>query len=237
MNPEELLAALTAVTETLRADVAKHCETMTAKYDAIDKKLDAKKKADEDGDDPTMAERTAADSLRSDMRVMQSQINDLVIKSPRARTAADRNAFADAQASADAVLRTHNEQADQPMSGEDLPSYLIRLHRPMLRHSKKWGKAELAVIARDSAVFNNVLAEIRADTLQAGLNPVDLKPFEHRMIKTESPGGHKITSFVGNGTIFKQMGRPPRYVKFIGGDDRYGRSAGGAVYAKGGELQ
>jgi hypothetical protein len=60
---------------------------------------------------------------------------------------------------------------------------------------------------------------------------VDLKPFEHRVIRTESAGGHKITSFVGNGTIFAQMSRPIRHFRSIGADPRYPQSAGGSVHA------
>lgn len=244
MDQEKLLEAI----NTLRADVVKHCETVVKHCDTIAAKQDkldgemkqlkadaAKKRKDDDGEDDTMAERTAADSerLSSDMRVLQSQVKDLIIRSPRALTQADRDAFADAQAKADAVLRVHNDRADQPMRGEQLVEYLIRLHRPMQRHSQKWGKAELATIAADRAVFNNVLAEIRADALQAGLNPPDLPPFQYREIKTESSAGHRISSFVGRGTIFKAMSRPIRFVESIGADDRYPRSAGGFVYAPG----
>ena len=77
-------------------------------------------------------------------------------------------------------------------------------------------EADLAVIAADSTTFGIALDAIRSDALHAGLNPVDLKPFEHRAMTQTSPGGHKITSFVGNGTIFKQLSRPVRHVGYIG---------------------
>lgn len=212
-NDQTLLEAVLA----LASDLAAHRQAVTERLDAVETKADnaiiaSKRKMDADPDD-VAAERTAADSVtRADLRVLQEQVNRLVTTQPRALTQADRDAFADAQAAADAVLRTHGETADQPMRGEELAAYLIRLHRPMLKHSKKWGKAELARIAADSAVFNNVLAEIRSDAYQAGLNPVGLPEFQHREIKTESPGGHRITTFVGNGTIFKQLSRPVRQV-------------------------
>jgi hypothetical protein len=113
-------------------------------------------------------------------------------------------------------MRTHNERAEPPMAGEDLINYQIRMHRKMQKHSAKWKGVELSLIAADRAALNNVLAEIRADAMQAGLNPVGLPLFQHREIVQESPGGHKIRSFVGNGTIFKQMSRPVRHVAFIG---------------------
>lgn len=227
-----LLEALTALADQFTA----HSKAVTERMDKIETKADNAiasigKRKDND-EDPEAAERVAADSaanLRSDLRVLQSQVNDLVIKAPRARTQADHDAYADTQAKADAVLRAHNERADMPMAGESLVDFKIRLHRPMLRHSRKWGKAELAVIARDSAVLDNVLAEIRADAYEAGIRPVDLPMFQHREIKSESPGGHRISTFHGNGTIFKQLARPARYVRSIAGDDRVPRTASGSV--------
>jgi hypothetical protein len=67
---------------------------------------------------------------------------------------------------------------------------------------------------------------IRADAVLAANNPVDLPRFVHREIKTESPGGHKITSFVGTGTMFAQLNRPGRKVTYIGTSKlREGQSA------------
>jgi hypothetical protein len=238
MTPEEMLAALTALTDKITADVAEKFAVVQAKCDALDekmKKADTKKKAD--GDDDAMAEQTAADRRadsvsRDQLQVLQRQVNDLVQKSPRARTQADNDAFADAQSKADAVLRTHNERASPPMQGEELADYLIRLHRPMQVHSARFAKAQLATIAADSTVFSNVLAQIRADAYEAGVRPVNLPLFQHREIKTESPGGHKISTFHGNGTIFAQMAAPVRRVIGIAGDNRYSRSGGGAVHVR-----
>jgi 8-oxo-dGTP pyrophosphatase MutT (NUDIX family) len=211
-----------------------------AKADAEEeekKKADAAKKRDGDGTDPEQvaadkkrkdaeekekeekekADAAKADSVpRSEFEKLQVQIADLSKRVPRAMTSSDRDAFADAQAKADAVLRTHGEHAEPPLSGEELIPYQIRLARKMQPHSKTWKSVDLSVIAADAASFNIALDGIRADALQAGLNPVDLKPFEHRKIVQESPGGHKITSWVGNGTFIKQMSRPVRHVGRIG---------------------
>jgi hopanoid biosynthesis associated radical SAM protein HpnH len=67
--------------------------------------------------------------------------------------------------------------------------------------------------------FDIALDGIRADAMQAGLNPVHLPEFQHRKIVKTSPGGHTITEFVGTGTIFKQMSRPVRHVAYIGTRD------------------
>jgi 8-oxo-dGTP pyrophosphatase MutT (NUDIX family) len=219
--------------DAAKADAAKkdaEDKDKDAKDDAA--KADAKKKADEDE-----AEKTAADKARKDAEDKEKEkadaakadsvpraefdklvanMSDLSKKLPRQMTAADRDAYADAQAKADAVLRTFNEHAEPPMSGEDIVAYNIRLARKMQPHSKTWKDVNLAVLAADSISFGIALDGIRADALQAGLNPVDLKPFEHRKITQMSPTGHTVTSFVGNGTIFKQMSRPVRHVGYIG---------------------
>jgi len=48
--------------------------------------------------------------------------------------------------------------------------------------------------------------------VEASLNPVGLQPFQYREFVQESPGGHKIKTFVGNGTFIKAMARPVRHV-------------------------
>jgi hypothetical protein len=231
MTPEELLKALGELTDGLRADMAKHCETMNAKYDAV---MDAvkKKKADDDGDDETMATRTAADSVsRAEFEATQAQLRALQIAQPARKSQATLDQFADLQAKADVAYRSLGESASPPMSGEGLIEYQIRLHRPLLKHSKKFKAAELAVIARDQSTLNSICDSVRADAVEAAMSPVGMPEFQHRMITEQMPTGHTVRRFVGNGTIFKQMSRPARHVRSIGADDRYPRSGGGQVFA------
>jgi hypothetical protein len=222
---EETLNAIKAIAKALRADmaanIAKLDEKCTALADSFDK---MKKKADEAGErgenenDMTrrgMAERVAADSVgAAEFSVLCREVADL--RKKVARPQADLNAYADAQAKADAVMIANGERAEPPMAGEDIIAYNIRLARKMQPHSKRWKGVELAIIAADSTAFNNVLAEIRSDATQAGLNPVGLPEFQHRKIVKQSPGGHTITEFVGPGTIFKMLSRPVRHVAYIG---------------------
>jgi hypothetical protein len=233
-----LVEIINGLVAAMKADFAAHCEKMDARYDALDakmKKSDAagmrRKKADEDG----MAEETAADSIsRGEFRAVQEQLNVLKVRDGMSldrQSQSTRDSYADAQAKADAVLRAHGESAAAPMSGEDIVAYQVRLHRPMLKHAKKFKNADLATIARDASTFAAVLDSVRADTYEAALNPVGLAPFVHREIKSESSGGHKITQFVGNGTIFKQLCRPARYVTSLNISDKFPRSAGGSFLA------
>jgi hypothetical protein len=238
MTPEELLAAVKAIAESLKTDLTESIAAIDKRCDAIaadvkkaadiagerDRGIDTSMRRDNDDRDPVgerqrLARQTAADS-RSDsigaaeFSVLCSQVADLRKKVATPQATLDK--FADVQAKADAVMRAHNERAEPWMAGEDLVAYKIRQHRPMQTHSAKWKGVELSAITGDSKAFEGILAEIRADALQAGLNPVGLPEFQHRKIVKQSPGGHTITEFVGTGTIFKQLSRPVRHVGYIG---------------------
>jgi hypothetical protein len=217
---EEQIAAMLAQMQTVAGEMKAHvdasCAAMGAKFDAAVGELQ-KKKSDATDPDGTMAEQVAADSVAVANSALASLAREVTgLKKQISRPMADLNAYADAQAKADAVLRTHCESAEPPMSGEDLVSYNIRLARKMQPHSKTWKGVDLRLIAADSQAFNIALDGIRADALQAGLKPVGLKEFEHRKIVKQMPGGHIMTEFVGTGTIFKMLSRPVRHVAYIG---------------------
>jgi hypothetical protein len=239
ISEEEMLAAVKAIAESLKSEMtgalAKLDEKCNAMSDAVAKmKADAvlstsqhmqndmtrrgTLKSDNDGKDPynTMAERTAADAVvgRAEMASLSRSIAELQRKTNRPMS--DLNAFADAQAKADAVFRIHGERAEPPMAGETLVDYNIRMHRKMQPHSPIWKNVNLNIIAADGIAFGNALEAIRADAVQAGENGSHLKPFDHKEITEVSRGGHRITRFVGNGSIFKQLSRPVRYVSYIG---------------------
>jgi hypothetical protein len=240
MTPEEMLAAITKIAEGLKTDMAAHCATLDAKYGEIadsvakmkadeagsrsveNKEMLQKSKKDNDGDD--MAEQVAADrraDSASDIRVANSLLAGLArdmnaLKKQVLRPMSDLNAYADVQSKCDTAFIANGERAEPPMAGEDIIAYNIRQHRKLQKHSPKWKGVDLGLIAADRQAFENVLTEIRADAVQAGTNPVGLPEFQHRKIVQESPGGHRITSFVGTGTIFKQLSRPVRHVAYIG---------------------
>ena len=211
---EETLNAIKAIAEALRSDmatsIAKIDEKCTALADSV-----AKLKADAAGDDLTMATRTAADSVDpAAFAALASSVADMQKK--QARPMKDLNAYADAQAKADSVMRALGSAAEPPMAGEDLVSYKIRIHRKMQPHSPRWKGVELQLIAADQVALDNVLGEIRADAMTAATSPVGMPEFQHRMITKTMPGGHIVHEFIGNGTIFKQLSRPVRHVAYIG---------------------
>jgi hypothetical protein len=235
MDFEKVLAALeifkTEVTGSL-AEMAKRCDSLDEKFLASQ----TKKLAADSTDD--LAEETAADGRRADavtrgeLEVVRAQLRDLQIKQPRAQTAADRNAFSDAQAKFDSTYRALGEGgAPPPMSSEALIDYQIRLARPIMKHSKQFAKVDLHTLARDVSTLESVLNSARADAYAVGISPVDMKPFVHRMIEETLPSGHVSRRFIGQGTCFAMQSAPVRRVLGIGSLEKgASRSAGGAVY-------
>lgn len=233
----EQLEKLLAMMNTLGAEIGEKFADMDKKHTALADSV-AKLSAKKDNEDD-MAEKTAADARhdsvgRGEFRALQERVNDVTIKQTDRRPA-DRDALAELQARADVAYRSLGDgAAPAPMQGETVVDYACRLHRPLQRHSKRFAKSELAVIARDPSTFNSVLEGIRSDAYEAGMNPVDLPMFQHREIKTESPGGHRITSFVGTGTFAAMMARAPKRVIGFHNEPRLGRpgvpnSSGGSI--------
>jgi hypothetical protein len=226
----KLILAMTELCNSLRSDVIKMCEKMDAKIDSVAKKADAvvatsmgmqndMRRRDNYTED-NLAEQTAADRARSDsvdpaaFASLSRSVGELTKK--MTRTSVDRNAVADLQAKADVAMRVHGDRAEPPMPGESTIDYSIRLARKMQPHSKAWKKVDLNLIAADQLALNNAIEQIRADCYAAGESTEGMQPFQHREITEVGPGGHRITRFVGNGSIFRQLSRPVRHVSYIG---------------------
>ncbi|WP_354259186.1 hypothetical protein [Bradyrhizobium sp. F1.13.3] len=126
MDPEQLKAFMDALDE-LRTGITGSVDAISKRCDAIAEDVKASRKSETAGErdrgiDGTMAERVAADGVGSaEFSVLCREVADLRKKVPRPQ--ADLNAFADVQAKADAVMRTHNERAEPPMAGEDIVAY------------------------------------------------------------------------------------------------------------------
>lgn len=217
---EATVQAIREIAEALRADLSGSIDALSKRCDALAGDVKANKKADEAGEgdrgvDGTMAERVAADSVDpAAFAALSSSVAEL--KKRQSRPMKDLDAYADAQAKADSVMRALGSAAEPPMAGEDLVSYKIRMHRKMQPHSPRWKGVELHLIAADQVALDNVLTEIRADAMTAATSPVGMPEFQHRMITKTMPGGHTVHEFIGNGTIFKQLARPVRHVGYIG---------------------
>ncbi|MET4801409.1 hypothetical protein [Bradyrhizobium sp. LB11.1] len=225
MNEEQLKTIMAALDElrTGFTAIAKRCDSLDAKLSKKDNEEEA-------------AERVAADSVsRAEFRALSDRVNGVTIKQME-RTPGDRDALAELQARADVAYRALGEgTAPAPHQGESVVDFACRIHRPLQKHSSRFAKSELAVIARDPATFNTVLDGIRSDAYQRGLNPVDLAPYIFREVKTQGAGGHQVTSFVGSrGTFIGAMARPVRKIVGFHNEPRLGRpgvpsSSGGAL--------
>jgi hypothetical protein len=238
-SQDEMLEAVKTLLDGLRSDLtgslAALDEKCTALSDSVAKmKADAivatsqgmqddmrrrgSLRSDETNPNNPYTEQTAADRAdsvgRAEMAVLARSVADL--KTKMTRTSVDRNAVADLQAKADQAMRVHGDRAEPPMPGESTIDYSIRLARKMQVHSKTWKKADLNLIAADQVALGAAIEQIRADCFAAGENTEGMKPFQHREITEIGPGGHRITRFVGNGSIFAQLSRPVRHVSYIG---------------------
>ena len=165
-----------AALDALKADVIESVGKIDAKCTALADSVSELKKADTpDGNEDTMAERVAADAVDpAAFAALASSVADM--RKKQARPMKDQDAFADAQAKADTVMRALGTRAEPPMAGEDLVNYKIRMHRKMQPHSLKWKGVELSLIAADHQALDNVLGEIRADAMEASMSPVGLPP-------------------------------------------------------------
>lgn len=111
----------------------------------------------------------------------------------------DENAFADAQARADAVYQQFGDAAPRPMRGETLVGYRIRLARGMQKHSEELKGIDLGAIARaDAAGFSMLEKRVYADAAKASRSHADIPIGTLREVTTKERGGAEKTVFYGD---------------------------------------
>lgn len=231
MDPEQLKAFMDAL-EGLRADIGKSIAAIDAKCDSLAEEMKKKDKlkADEAGErdrgtDREMAEPVAADSradaLHGEVQVLRDQVRLLQIAQPARQSSDHRNQMADIQAKADVAYQALGEGGAPPPfgAGEQPLDYLIRLTRPLLKHSSQFKSVDLHTLARDPATLNSICDSVRADAVKAGLSPVGMPEGVFREVHKKGAGGRPVVEFVGSSTIFKQLARPVRHVAYIGTRD------------------
>lgn len=236
MDPTELLAAMTQLVEGLKADMTALCDSVDKKHTELSNKFDKlaadsagsrSRRSDNDGPDAPSgdmndaANRVAADAyeaIQNNGAIIRG-VSQAVQQMQAERTPANLDALADAQAKADGAYSALGQRATGPMFGETLINYNIRLHRGLQEHSPKWKSVDLRLLAQDHKALNNVCDEIRSDAVASSMNFDKAPEFVHREITQTSPTGHKMTSFVGRGTMFKQLTRPVRHIAYIGTRD------------------
>lgn len=178
-----------------------------------DKKKDAKKdaaKADQDDKaDATKsdARADAVEELRSQLAAQAEIIKRL---EGRMRPVSDEEhqAFAEAQAKADSVFAGFGEYAPRPMEGESLLRYRKRLATVLKKHSTDWKDVKFSELPE--AAFAIVEGKVYADAISAAAHPVDLAPGELRAVKTVTPAGHSMTTFLGKDSFVKGLSNSRR---------------------------
>lgn len=175
---------------------------------------DKKKRKDADEEE----KKAKADSVRADaasLDEIRQQVADVAKKLPRQSTDAERAQFADVQSRADSVFCMLGKRAPQPLMGEALNDYRVRLARDLKVHSPTWKAANLDVHAVDSAGFGVIEDMIYAEALRTAERPTDLADGvlrEHVRIDSET-GQRSVEFFAPQGTTFIRQFKPePMYV-------------------------
>jgi hypothetical protein len=127
----------------------------------------------------------------------------------RGRSDDEHEAFAQAQAKADAVYNEFGRRAPRPLEGEDVLRYRMRLATEIKGHSHDWKDSKLSKLSPD--VFAIAEKQIFADAIISAKNPRDLRPGEFReVVRVDPTTNQRIVTFQGTECFVKQMGRPGR---------------------------
>lgn len=226
MTDEEKKAA----EDKAKADAENFAE-MKAKADALQAKcdsLEAEAKSRADADEEAKAKQVVADKAKADAeeeekaKADSARVDAIVEKRlaefkaqfagqiPKAVSDEDHAAMAEAQSRADSVAHAFGEAAPRPLAGEDLTAYRKRLAAKFQSHSPSWKTANLSAIS-DAATLDIAEKQIYADAMVAAMSPEAPAGGGLREIKTRSPAGHMVSTFVGAPSAwtdqFKLQGR------------------------------
>jgi hypothetical protein len=107
-----------------------------------------------------------------------------------------RNAFADAQAQADAVAAQWGGRAPAPLVGESLRGYRRRLIRPFQKYSAVYKGVDLTKFP--DVAFDQAEVRVYADAAAAASDPDGVPTGTLRAVTERAPAGHAVTRFVGH---------------------------------------
>jgi 8-oxo-dGTP pyrophosphatase MutT (NUDIX family) len=187
-------------------------DRMKARADAEEAEMDSKHKADKarrDAEEKARADaeeadrKARADAVAADAR----KIADAVANLPKSRSDADYGAMMDAQAYADAQAYQHlGLRAPEPLQGESLDGFRVRLARGVQKHSQSWSAVDLHTL--QPAALAIAEKQIYADAQVAARNPTDLPEDSLLPRSRTTPEGHRITEFHGKHTFIFGLKRP-----------------------------
>lgn len=202
----EMTAADKAKKDSEKEDEKKDGETEPK--DA--KKDESKEEKREDVKDD--AARADAAEARRENAALKKQLDDLAKRVPTERTDTDINVMTGIQARADAAFRAHGVTTGAPrfLNGEDALGYRRRLAREHQAHSKAWKEADLGVL--NDSVLTIAEDAIYADSLAVAADPKTHASGGLRMVRGETPTGHKEIKF---------FGQPKDWMGRFGGSQRF----------------
>lgn len=188
-----LLARMDAVEAAVANNPAKPLPVADADEEA-EKKAKEEKEAKEAKDKKDAEEKERADAEEKE-------------KEEAARKDAEAPMYADCQSKADSVYSLHGERAPAPMEKETLLAYRKRLAGKLQIHSSEFKDVNLNAIS-DSTILSIAENRIYADAATAARSPV-IQGGVLREIKKTGPGGHQISEFVGDSSVWMAPFKAP----------------------------
>jgi hypothetical protein len=184
--------------------ILKYLDDGAKKMDAVCSRLDALEKGGKK--EPTEEERERADRARKDLQSREHGTPWTAADAARERE--EHSIMADSQCRADVVYQAWGLRAPIPMHGEKPIAYRRRLLRGVQRHSTEFKDSSLEVLSADAKTFEAVETRIYAAAVAASKNPVFADGHSEKRVRHDPETGHRITTFHGGPTIFKQFSQP-----------------------------
>jgi hypothetical protein len=155
----------------------------------------AKQAAEDEKNELADAARRDAAIARRDSAETKKRLDELERTVPKELNDADYAAMADAQAGADKVYHALGDAAPRPLRGENLLAYRRRLATGLKAHSDNWKDVDLSALPK--AALDIAERQIRADAMNAAMNPRAVAEGQLRELVNVDSTGRRITSFVG----------------------------------------
>jgi hypothetical protein len=167
-----------------------------AKADTTEEEERAVKKAEADSKAKADAGKDMETAYADSVKRFETEIAALKAQMPRDLSDDDRNAIAVAKSRADSAYGAVGKNAPHEMLGETPLAYRRRLAVGLQTHSKDWNGIPLRDLPE--AAFNNAETSIYADAAAYSRSPQDLPANELREIKSVTPHGHRVSTYVGS---------------------------------------
>ena len=226
MTPEEIAAQQArddaarndSISKAVAASLQPFVTEMSSRMDSLEAKTNAPAKplpvADSEEEKAKKDAAEKEEQARKDAEDKEAAAKkDAEDKEAAAKKDAEAPMYADAQARADSVFIALGERAPAPMERETLLAYRARLASKLQIHSPDFKEIKLNAIA-DDAILTIAENRIYADAAKAANSPVVAKG-SLREIRKTSAGGHQVSEFVGDSSVWQAPFRAPTSIARI----------------------